>query len=634
MVGKSAIMEVLAPPPLTPWEKVCAKVDPLAKAVELKPEEISVRSYADRLILEQLTEMHTVVKLSDLVDRLQSAGLGLAAVRSLLASNQDRFAYSERRWVPAARVLGEDRPAHEAVRLFVESFGGPVSKDLVMKEVCFARAEDEDSVRDRLDRYAKSDSSMFLTDDNKFALTHWVFVASDEKVERALGLNMVSEEEVAEGQKALGDFDWTQEGAIEKALAKLAPVKATLIGALAWLALNPQSAHAVHRYRWREFNAKLLATPGYVFSGDGMIAPESAVKGWIASAIKIADRIAPTVEIEDAAPIEMKSDDVKKIVARIVASEESVTATKLLEDFYEITPSVKTFPDDYQNLIDCLRAESEVVWVGGDRFRKAGTLPDFIDAIPEVFEYEETQFTDEEGELIDVELSDDGLSTTLRKLLFHPLSTDVLDEDVQPAPKQLQDSIRLVLKPIHRELGTFPLCQVPTGWLSAEPKLQEIVLQDSNGRELQAWANLEARLIFNLIDWFYEQPVESGAVFSLTKTNKPNVFEFDWLDQTDPVVFITTQRMEELREIAAGAENLSTLDVLRKVMEHWPKGADFLTVLWEVNVIRRSSRRLVASLLSSYACFYQRSGSPVWHYDSKKNEQGFDKTKKKFIIKR
>ena len=37
------------------------------------------------------------------------------------------------------------------------------------------------------------------------------------------------------------------------------------------------------------------------------------------------------------------------------------------------------------------------------------------------------------GEPVDVELVDDGLSTSLRKLLQHPLATDVLDEDILPA---------------------------------------------------------------------------------------------------------------------------------------------------------------------------------------------------------
>ncbi|MCH7945534.1 MAG: hypothetical protein IIC73_05900, partial [Armatimonadetes bacterium] len=100
-----------------------------------------------------------------------------------------------------------------------------------------------------------------------------------------------------------------------------------------------------------------------------------------------------------------------------------------------------------------------------------------------------------------------------------------------------------------------------------------------------------------------------------------------------PVVYISVQRMEELREIASRSEEMSTFDVVREVMTHWPKGADFLTVLWEVNVVRRTARRMLASLLSGYACFYQRSGSPVWHYDHKKVEQGFDKTKLKFVVK-
>ena len=68
---------------------------------------------------------------------------------------------------------------------------------------------------------------------------------------------------------------------------------------------------------------------------------------------------------------------------------------------------------------------------------------------------------------------------------------------------------------------------------------------------------------------------ESGAVFTLTKTNRPNLFEFEWLDQPDPVVFISAQRMEELRRLGAEGEGRSTLDLLIDVMAHWlRRGAD------------------------------------------------------------
>ncbi|HWD37611.1 MAG TPA: hypothetical protein VG944_02100, partial [Fimbriimonas sp.] len=284
-------------------------------------------------------------------------------------------------------------------------------------------------------------------------------------------------------------------------------------------------------------------------------------------------------------------------------------------------------------LLSALKSNSEIQWVGGDRFRRAGTVPDYIEEVPEPFRFTASNEVDEDGELIDVELTDEGLSSTLRKLLQHPLATDVLDEDVVAAPKTMPDSVRLVLKSIHRELGTFPLCQIPTDWLSSTPALQEMVFLDGSGRELQVWMNTEARLMYNLIDWWYEQPIENGAVFTLTKTPRANVLEFEWMDQPDPVVYISSQRMEELRQIGSSAEGRSTLDLLIQVMSHWPKGADYLTLLAEVNVVRRSTRRLIASLLSSYQCFYQRSGSPVWHFDPKKVDQGFDKTKRKFVKK-
>ena len=71
----------------------------LAKPISIKPEEAVARSYADRLILEKLSEMEAAVKLGELADKLAGAGIGLAAVRSLMASNPDVFAYHERRWV-------------------------------------------------------------------------------------------------------------------------------------------------------------------------------------------------------------------------------------------------------------------------------------------------------------------------------------------------------------------------------------------------------------------------------------------------------------------------------------------------------------------------------------------------------
>ena len=604
----------------------------MAKPTAIKPEEAFARSYADRLILEKLSEMDVAVKLGELADKLSDEGLGLAAVRSLMASNPDVFAFHERRWMPAARLNSIGRPVAEIMRALLDSFGAPVSFNMILTEVARVRQQEVEVLESTVRRFAERDPNFVLLDDDRVSMIKWCFVANEETLERALAINGNNKERYEEVKAKLGNLDFRGSNWAVEAL-KHAPLSLKEISAVAFGSINSDNPRSTLIYNIKDVLRAVFSVPGYVYITDGTLVTEAEAKNLVSSAVKLAQKLTPTIDVDDAQPIELKPEDIAKVVKKVVESEESVTSTKLLEEYFEITPGTKTFIDDFANMNNALRADASVVWVGGDRFRKAGNVPDYIHEIPAPFEFFQSGVLNEENEEVDVELTDEGLNSSLRKLLQHPLALDVEDEDIQPALKNQPDSIRLVMKSIHRELGTFPLAQLPTGWISDEPKVQETIFVDGSGKELQVWVNNETRLMYGLIDWWLDQPIESGAVFTLTKTPELNVFEFAYLDQPDPVVYISTQRMEELRTLGAEAEGKSTLDLLIEVMSHWPKGADYLTVLAEINVARRTSRRLVASLLSSYQCFYQRSGSPVWHFDSKKVEQGFDKSKKKFIKK-
>ncbi|MFY7881775.1 MAG: hypothetical protein ACOVR6_05720 [Fimbriimonas sp.] len=576
--------------------------------------------------------MDVAVKLGELADKLSDEGLGLAAVRSLMASNPDVFAFHERRWMPAARLNSIGRPVAEIMRALLDSFGAPVSFNMILTEVARVRQQEVEVLESTVRRFAERDPNFVLLDDDRVAMIKWGFVANEETLERALAINGINKERYEEVKAKLGNLDFRGSNWAVEAL-KHAPLSLKEISAVAFGSINSDNPRSTLIYNIKDVLRAVFSVPGYVYITDGTLVTEAEAKNLVSSAVKLAQKLTPTIDVDDAQPIELKPEDIAKVVKKVVESEESVTSTKLLEEYFEITPGTKTFIDDFANMNNALRADASVVWVGGDRFRKAGNVPDYIHEIPAPFEFFQSGVLNEENEEVDVELTDEGLNSSLRKLLQHPLALDVEDEDIQPALKNQPDSIRLVMKSIHRELGTFPLAQLPTGWISDEPKVQETIFVDGSGKELQVWVNNETRLMYGLIDWWLDQPIESGAVFTLTRTPELNVFDFAYLDQPDPVVYISTQRMEELRTLGAEAEGKSTLDLLIEVMSHWPKGADYLTVLAEINVARRTSRRLVASLLSSYQCFYQRSGSPVWHFDSKKVEQGFDKSKKKFIKK-
>jgi hypothetical protein len=375
----------------------------------------------------------------------------------------------------------------------------------------------------------------------------------------------------------------------------------------------------------------MLSQPGFVYAADGKLYEISEAPKWLKAALKEAEKAQPAVEVEEAAPLDFGETEVAEMIDRVNKSSQSVSVAKYLEEKYELTSADRTFPEDLANAIAALDATGDVWYVGGDRFRKPDSAPDFIYTVPEFFNYPDFNFEDDDGQPIDLELSDDGFSGALRKEMASPLAQDVLDEDPQPKPKKQPEAVRLVLKSLHREIGTFPLVQISNGWFDSTPSIQEIILRDPSGRELPVWVNHETRLMYNLLDWWFEQPVESGAVFTLSKTNEPNVYDFAWEEEADPLLFIDSDRMEELRNLAANAGELSTYEIIIEVLTRHSKGADFLTILAETNVVRRVTRRLVASILTGYHAFHQRAGSPVWHFDPKKVEQGFDKAKRKFV---
>ena len=177
----------------------------MAKPTAIKPEEAFARSYADRLILEKLSEMDVAVKLGELADKLSDEGLGLAAVRSLMASNPDVFAFHERRWMPAARLNSIGRPVAEIMRALLDSFGAPVSFNMILTEVARVRQQEVEVLESTVRRFAERDPNFVLLDDDRVAMIKWGFVANEETLERALAINGINKERYEEVKAKLGN---------------------------------------------------------------------------------------------------------------------------------------------------------------------------------------------------------------------------------------------------------------------------------------------------------------------------------------------------------------------------------------------------------------------------------------------
>jgi hypothetical protein len=592
-----------------------------------KTEELG-RDYADRLILGVISKLGGEARLSDIVDELAETGLDASTIHTLMASSPTRFVYSERKWSAAPGVSVDRTTVATVAARLLDGYGAPMSVRQLAVECASHFGRDSEYFEQVLRRLVKTDPKMFLTGGDQVALAKWLYWDDGETEEAGLFLNELTADDVDSYREVAEGIDWTQSEAPLRFLEAVGkPVAGKVIGYFACKALNPADPYAP------ELFDVVLASGEYVLGSDGLWYPKAQAKRWLSAAARLAVKIEPTVEIEETAPLELKASDVDAMVEKVLESDQATLAAALLEEMFEVGPAEKSYEEDLQSVIEGLKEREKVMWVGGERFRRPGTEPPYVHDVPEILRCEEPEFRDEDGELIDLELEKEAFSSSLRKEMGHALAQDVLDDEPGPVHKHLSDEVRCVVKPHHKELGTFPLAQIPAGWLPEEPELQEITLEDHKARKLPVWVNHDIRLMFGLADWYYEQEIESGAVFRLTKTTDPSKLRFEWMDEPDPLCYISAQRMEELLDIRERSDEMSTLEILMEVMQRYNKGADFITIMTEINVVRRVTRSLVASILTGYHCFYQRAGAPVWHFDQKKVQQGADKSKRKYARK-
>jgi hypothetical protein len=262
------------------------------------------------------------------------------------------------------------------------------------------------------------------------------------------------------------------------------------------------------------------------------------------------------------------------------------------------------------------------------------TFPEEVQTVPESLVVPAVPpFETPEGDVYDQEIEEDGFEGDLKSAIYNPLAEDVTDED--PARTMYQpngDSQRCVLKYHHKMEGTFPMCQINPDFFGVEPEIIPVVLIDE-GKRKTAFVNNTTRLIYGLKDFYKDITEISGAVFYIEKTANPGEYRFKFDGEVDNQLGVDTGRSLELLDLKAASESsdMPLYDVIKDVLSK--QGMTFPQIVNEVNIVKRCSRLLIASILSSYHAFHTRGKSDIWQFDAKKESQGFNKAKRKYIKK-
>ncbi len=619
----------------------------------MTPEQLTLLYIGD-LLHRAIIKSGESVKASDLVQNVYLQGVDLQVIRVTMLHDRKRFtvdnspAFSraparDRRWTVWSRFLDSQRTVDHNLHVIFNSVGTPLTIKSLATELQYMYGRPLEVYEETVSRLVKQGSRMFYVNNELIAPAEWLLstdltyihqpyqVVEDQDAD-ILFYNFLSDEETLH-HSALAESCGlsTDPATITDFLEKLnMPIRSKAIQFLAYQR-DRDGFDAAKFYAALALESDAI----YLTNGTWISRKYAATLSQYLPAIAkmdVSDNAEVEVEVV-AEPLEITGDLLGEFVDAIQENDGFTTATELLASILEITPSMTTFEQDLNSVIDSLKAEDSILWVGSDRFTNIDNVPPYVNTVPALLLFEDERYLDADGEEIDVLLEIEGLEGGLDRDILLPVVQDVMDEE----PTLSEDtsppsSARLVIKYHHKQIGTMPLAHFPNSFFPREPKILVVDFELPGNQVAHVWVNNETRLLYGLLDWFQQIKVDSGATFTLER-KEDDRFVVTYNEETEPNMFFSRTRLNDLLALQERAEleKLPTYEIIREIMEHYKKGMEFVTMHTEVNIVRRTSRLAVASILSAYHCFYQRNGA--WVFDPKKVAQGFDKSKRKYLLK-
>ena len=625
--------------------------------------------YLSDLVYDALLQRGEASKVSEITLEINNPRVTFPVVRRAVADST-RFLTIDRMWDLSARYLDRSRPTERTLAEILEAAGKPLTTAEMATELSIVYARPTEVYTQLLARILRNENTYVKTLSGAWGLTTWLPLVDGEDEADVLADNNLSPEKVSPYRKAAQSAKWATASYADATVAMVEamgdrPVPHKTLGVLAFLTIGEKYDPAKHLQacladprlvwlsgrgggRWitRAHADRLeaqLDARGVALSGEDtseeVAAPVVVAPPVVPDAAPAPDEApveaAPLV-VEAAPPLDITDADMASLERIIADRGMPVDATELLATQYEVVAGDPSYRSDIETLETRLKNSDKFLYVGAGRFREPNSLPLFVYEIPEYLSFPELQFVSLDGEIMDEEIEDEGLIGTLRQDLLLPLAQDAGDDEGRYTGADPADpsTVRLVVKAHHKDIGTFPLCQIPDGFLPTDAPVVEITVRAPNGESHDIVVNHEKRLAFNFFGLYEFLPVDSGAVFHLHRTARPYEFRFEPTEETDAQVGVAPARLGELqalKEQAESSEELATFDITCEVLAHYPKGLDFVQLFTEVNIVRRITRRKLASILSNYYCFMQKAGQPLWRFDARKRDLGTDRDKRKYI---
>ncbi len=564
------------------------------------------------------------------------------AAYGMVLDRDPAFAHTARQWNLAAREgkgqVDRRRPIERTIEELIQQIGQPVAAHEVAPLVAAIYGRDADYYAAMIERVAPTRPQFFVAPFGRVGLTRWLLdLTSDEPVEVELD-NFEAPAELARAHAAAAKLDGGADAwrsPLEYAQAIIAAADEPLSNrALSYLVWE----------RWRDieplalFNDLLVTDPEALRPGPlwesahareadrGAIRELAARPELAQSALAAAAPVAAVVA-PPAPPQTVGDEDLEQVYDYMSRDLRTYRLSEILQEVLESFPGSRTYAAMRDVLKDRMRADPRFVWVGTERFRLDGTMPDGIDVLPPDLALDERVFVDAEGEPIDKLLPPDRWKHLLEEQIQEPLLQTIGDDDARPTG--VPERVRIAVPMRHYVEGTLYVRHEDRPFFPLEPDFVSLVFILPDGNRQEVWLNNRLGLVYGLKEWYDAHLPWTGGVFTLEPTDQPDEYRLISTGEIEPALEIPMERLQALLQLRAAAESetLPLTAVLTRLLKGQSGGIPFARLFEELNVVRRSRRALVASVLSSHRGFQQKLDQPgVWFYDERRAEKASRKS--------
>ena len=550
----------------------------------------------------------------------------------------DRFDMEDRRWNLALRTAIH-LPFEGAIEYALRSYGKPMFLRAIHNEMALVQRRPVDFFDDLLLETIQGRAKYWQTPDGMWCLSEWLLDTSQDDPEKCFLQNFfLQAEEVRPLADELLDTRMsTDQPPIEMAVKLIRkvgrPVPNKVLGYAIWRLRDGDFDPVAFLQECRR-DERLLMLSGLMWGLQEFV-PEYHKELKRLSRRADKEQEAEWAEEEEPeGPIIITPTDVEEVFKYLRRRKKPQSARVLAENIFEYSAASRRLQEAVDALMSAMSLDSRFVRVGSQTWALPGMMPKHTDKVPTALLPIPVEPREDEA---DAELEDEGLEPVLVSWVHDPRYEDFGEEpeiDISPE-QQPTDELRHILLHDHWKAGTLKVRVCDRRFYPSESDLVCATFVDKEtAKSYPVWLSYTTSLLYEIGDWYAARDLQPGAIFVITPGSVPDEFVVSYEEEADPYVSLTEERIKQINKVKreASKESLSVLQIMQRVLAAHEKGAPFMTLWAEVNVARRTVRRVVASNLASYHCFYQRpANSDVWVFDERKVTQGRKKTKRKYL---